>query len=315
MYEIELEAIGTVEGDSNYYIKSLPENGLIADPFVGTPILDTNLIPWRLRNNGNTVIFTTDTVGDSNFLFCVMDDANCSDDELVSITTTAYPNDMLYVKNSPITIPDNNYFDINAPGWAISVYINNKWRIPYQDLMSKWSGDAGWKISIMAGKIQLDAYDANGLIASVRGPTMISDGGWHITNITYVNDTDPNYGYFEIENYPYGYAYSGAFLHTDFSNDVNLIINTNCGIDNLRFWDGVNNSTTGMIISFFDRTNTAETALGFGNESNVRYFMQDECEGLISDDKGMAEDGVYDPNGVYCHPDYGIFRSLVKSHQ
>jgi hypothetical protein len=312
-YYIEFEAIGTIGGDLDYYIKSLPENGLLADPFVGTPVLDANLLPWRLQNNGNVVIFTTDTVGDSNFLFCAMDDANCSDDELVSITATAYPNDMLYVDNSPITIPDNNYFDINAPEWAISFYINNKWHIPYQDFASKLDANGvGWQIRILAGKIQFDAYDVNGLVASVRGGKMISDGDWYITNIIYRYDSDPNYGYFEIETLPGNPTYSGAFLNRSFNNDANLVINTSCGIDNLRFWDDVNDAIDKFILPFFDRNDATETVLGFGNASNVRYFIQDECAGTISDDKGIAPDGVYDPNYVYCHPDFGVFRSMVK---
>jgi hypothetical protein len=296
----------------DYYIKSLPDNGLLADPFVGTPILDANLIPWRLRENGDIVIFTTDTVGDSNFLFCAIDDANCSNDALISITATAYPNDALWSNNSPITIPDNNYFDINAPEWAISFYTRND-HIPYQDLMSKWDGDAGYQIRFMAGKIQFDAYDANGLVASVRGGAMISDDDWYITAITYFEDDDPNYGYFEIQTWPGNPTYSGAFLNRSFENDCNLVITSNCGIDNLRFWDDVNEGITQVILPFFDRNDANETALGFGNASNVRYFIQDECAGLISDDKGMASDGVYDPNFVKCHPPFGIFRSMVKN--
>lgn len=321
VYSFELSAIddGTPQ-PLIYEVNNIASNSIMADPFVGTPVLDANLIPWTLRYNGDDILFIIDTVGDSNFMFRAYDGNSYSNYATVQITATANPMDALYLNSEPnaiITIPDNDYLDIMGPQWACSFWFNNYLRRPYQTLMSKRSAGPGYEISLKAGKVQFDLYDVNGLVTSVRSDTIISDGQWYCTDIIYAYDDDPNYGYILIQTFNssalgIGYQSGSAFAHSAFSNDANVVIAESFGFDHLRYWNDVNNAADSFICHFAGRQNYEEEWSGLGNASNVRYKCDEGSGGTITDDKGNADDGVFDPNYVIWHPPYEIFRSLVK---
>jgi hypothetical protein len=302
-----------------YEVNDIAANSKMADTFIGTPILEPNLMPWILRYEGKTVYFITDTVGDSNFMFRVYDGNDWSNYATVQITAAANPMDALYLNgepNSHITIPDNDYLDIMGPQWACSFWFNNYLRRPYQSLMSKRDSGPGYEISIKAGKVQFDLYDANGLVTNVRSDIIISDGTWYCTDVIYYYDDDPNYGYMNILTYnsdgaSVGYTESGSFSHSAFSNNSNLVIEGDFGFDHLRFWNDVNEGLNNFIYHSGNRQNYTETNMGFGNTSNVRYKCDEGNGTTITDNKGNADDGALGDDVIW-HPPYYIFRSLVK---
>lgn len=312
VYSFELEAID--DNDLVYDVNSKP-NGIIKDPFVGSMIIDSNVIPWRLRNYGNQILYTSDTVGNDIFNWYAYDGNENSNVADVNITVTANPMNGLYLNGEPnsfIVIPDNGYFDLEH-GWGISFYFNNYWRKPYiNPLISKRDDGQGWEVSIMAGKVQFDLYDTNGVVLSFRSGFNVSDGDWWPILIEYLYDpNDSNDQYVSIwvdEDVEYTNSVSG-----NYANDANIVVSGDCGFDHLRFWDDTDYDNP--LWPPYGRTDYGESIFGLGNVSNVRYKMDEGSGGVITDDKGNADDGVFDPNYVIWHPPYGIFKSLVKHYR
>jgi hypothetical protein len=317
VYSIELP----VSGESGLVvdINSVPD-GIIKDPFTGAKIIEVNDTPWELRRNGDDILYTSDTVGSDSFYWYASDSDEDSSIAEVNVTITANPMDALYLNGEPnsfVTIPDNDYFDINVPDanntWAVSFFVNNYWRKPYVDLISKRDGGTGWEITIKAGKLQFDVYDANGLNTfSMRSPYSVSDGQWWPVLIEYHYDSEPNSRYVLFDQYA---SSSNPTPTGQIINDANLVIATNVGIDHLRFWNDINPSLGGGILWADSRTDYTESIFGIGNASEVRYKTDEGSGSTITDDKGNAGDGVFDVNYVIWHPPYGIFKNLVKHYR
>ncbi|RKY09811.1 MAG: hypothetical protein DRP56_02095, partial [Planctomycetota bacterium] len=234
----------------------------------------------------------------------------------VNITVTANPMDALYLDgdaNSIVTIPDNSYFDISGAGWAMSFWFNNFARKPYQTLISKRDGGAGWEVAVRAGKLQFDLYDANELVLSHRSDKQVSDGNWWPVLVSYIDDpNDPNdkrvmFQYYEYEDTDW----SESFTPATWANDANLVIATNAGVDHLRFWD----AAAALFWPPDGRDDYWESWGAFGVSSNVRYKMDEGTGTTISDDKSVAADGVFQSGEVLWHPPYDIFMSKVKHNR
>ena len=311
VYSFELEADS--DDDFAVHINSKPD-GIIKDPFVGAKIIEANDLPWQLRRAGTHILYTSDAVGSDSFNWYASNSNGSSGLATVNITVTPNPRDGLYLNGEPnsfIEIPDNNYFDITDSGWAVSFWFNNYWRKPYiNPLISKRSGTAGWKVSIMAGKLQFDLYDANGTnVNSFRTNLNISDGQWHPILIEYIYDANEQY----ILIYNNEDSDSSNTAGGNFANDANLLIAGNSGIDHLRFWDDIDRDDP--LWPPDARDDYTESVVGIGNESNVRYKMDEAAGAAIADDKGNAGNGTFDPNFVIWHPPYGIFKNLIKHYQ
>lgn len=312
-YEVSTLELSAVD-DTAFTLGIVTEpNGIIKDPFIGARLLSSSFLPWTLRRSGNEVLFNSDTVGGDSFEFKAYDGSTYSDMAEISIDVTANPMDGLYVKPAgQVEIPDDPYFDLQH-GWAISFYFRNYSRKPYiNPLISKRDGQQGWEVSIMAGKLQFDLYDSDETkVISHRTYFQISDGQWYPILIEYrYSESDPNFRHvvFRVDDdYDWADSVSGSFV-----NNASVIITGDCGVDHLRFWDDIHSDSP--FWPPHSRDDYVETIFGLGNESNVRYKMDEGTGTVIVDDKSNASNGTFDSEDVLWHPPYKIFKSKVKHH-
>jgi len=321
-YPIDLSDYTTDDGipplvPLNYIIVSTPNdaNCYIQDPASGCGKITEAMCPYTLRNNGavvwlaadntETFVFTwkaNDTIYDSN-------DANCT------VVVSENPHDHLSFNGEPnsiVEIPDNSYFDISDSGWACSFWYNNLRRSPNEDLIKKRASGPGWDITTKSGRLQIDLYDANGLVVSHKGETRISDGSWWEVLITYSDDPcDANdkyimVYYYQVESITYAWDYTEAFTPSTYLNDVNVVINTISEIDHLRFWDDASEEdpdrTKVILFPLEIRDIYTESIFGIGNASNVRFKMDEGSGSTITDDKLSLVGTIQDTDDVAWTP-------------
>ncbi|MFA5252790.1 MAG: hypothetical protein WC454_09440, partial [Phycisphaerae bacterium] len=219
-------------GRLKYLITDLPAdaNAKVGGTKSGeqSPIRQSDL-PYKLSSWGSSVIFATSTVGSTNFKYKVFDGNLYSDEKTVSITVAVNPKDCLSFDGSgSVSIPDaGNYFDLD-PNRGIALFLNTR-QLRCDELFCKYiPGSAGYKGSLINGRLRISLFDSTGLIKTVDCNTVVADGKWHQVGFIYDANgylwvSECNSTNFAATNYEYTTTNWVTVLQRNYANDSNLI--------------------------------------------------------------------------------------------
>lgn len=283
--------ITTLPSDGNAYIQNTLEN--TSNRFTEVPDWCTG---WA-----NKVIFASDTVGNDTVKFRSYDGEEFSNEATVDVNVIAAYADYVSFDGGEVTIPDNDYLDINDSGWAMSIWYRNMTSSSNGSIIKKRDSSQGWDFIVQSGKLLFNLYDANGLVVALESNLCISYGIWWEILIGVNEDPcDANNQYISMQYYQTEtnsgeYANSNVFVSSVYTNDCNVIINPNTEIDHLRFWDDVSEESHATTVLFptNSRWNYTESTLGIGNPSKVRFKMDEGSGSTITDDKASGLVGTF----------------------
>jgi len=278
-------------GQLEYYIVSLPENGILQDP-CSENIIEGFMLPYSLSFYGNQVWYKTEANSVQSFTYKANDGNQYSNIATVTITMLNHPKDLLSFNEFGIVEfnDTNNFYDANN-GWAIDFWIRTQ--EPFAGLMKKRDANQGWEIGIVSGAPKIYIYDVNAtVVATIQSFWRIDDGYWHEVAFNFLQDG--NSILLTVQLFYWGTeqsSFSGNFGSIE--NDCNLLITGYRGdIDMLRFFAGIYDAgdSSSIIQGFLNRDGTGfESWMGFGAESKVRFPMNEGIGTITIDDKrGMV---------------------------
>jgi hypothetical protein len=242
--EISLTAAAGSRPVTGYKIVSVPNdiNVYLQDPASGCGKITVNLLPYTLRNHGSTLWLAADNNENFSFTFKATDGLYDSNIATIDVNVLPNPKDCLsFDEQGWISIPDHDKLDLVPPtdeetidGRGIGFCFST--RKPFMGILKKHeAGKAGYEVNLVSGKIVVNIYDVNGIVAMIKSNYRHDNGQW--TNVVFAYDGTNN----KLEMYiGFGAVISDANFYSEFEfflgddavsvpsgsyvNDCNLII-------------------------------------------------------------------------------------------
>lgn len=330
-YEFYRETIALSGSDDNYggsrihyIITSLPTGAYLTDPAVSGGLITASLLPYRISENGNEVVFTTDTNGLYSFNYKVNDGVNDSNTAVVDVNVAENPQDCLNYDGvnggeGYFVVDDANSFNLcdlsNNSGFLLFI----KTRDTDLTLMKKRDLGAGYEFKIDDGFPIVQLYDANGLYREFKQDIKINIGQWVCFGFFYGYNADGidvaiTSSFFSQDGLSWSFDDSQQYFDVEdvnFANAAPLYVCNKMGtIDRLRFYTGINPNTALLSISASSLEGRNSIGVGmFASTPVIRFgFTNTNTDEILS-----LSGTIADSNVVGFEPFEVDLRNVIKA--